>query len=196
MTIPFDPPTLEDVFRKYRDFVYRICFRYFRNPNDAEDVTQDVFLKIHRRLPEFRGESALTTWIYRIAANCCIDVLRAHKVHASLDDTDLSSVVSANIGSHGSSSLARIDLGRILENIDSRTREILFLTLAEGCGHEEVGEIVGLTKSAVSKIVVRFQNKMQTQKKAWLVELFHVKAKPNLQSLKHDLPLVAQKERV
>ncbi|HKP94116.1 MAG TPA: hypothetical protein VJ385_00025, partial [Fibrobacteria bacterium] len=71
--------------------------------------------------------------------------------------------------------LARIDLGRILEQTDSRTREILFLTLAEGCNHEEAGEVVGLTRWAVTKIVNRFQKKMREQKKIWFAELFHGK---------------------
>ncbi|HKP98335.1 MAG TPA: sigma-70 family RNA polymerase sigma factor, partial [Fibrobacteria bacterium] len=81
-----ETPDLETVFRKYGDFVYRACFRYFRNPSDAEDLAQEIFLKLHKQLREFRGDSALSTWIYRIASNCCIDALRARKTHSSLDN--------------------------------------------------------------------------------------------------------------
>jgi RNA polymerase sigma-70 factor (ECF subfamily) len=165
-------PDLEEVFRKYRDTVYRICLRYFRNRRDAEDLTQEVFLKLHRRLAEFRGEASLTTWIYRIAANCCIDSLRVRKEHSRLEDFDMDENVAFNIGGHGDATLARIDLDRILAQTDARTREILFLSLAEGCSHEEVGEMVGMTKWAVGKVVVRFQKKIQVNKKAWLAELF------------------------
>jgi RNA polymerase sigma-70 factor, ECF subfamily len=175
MTPPAPHPSLEEVFRKYRDFVYRLCLRYCRNPRDAEDLTQDVFIKLHRRLPDFRGNSAMTTWIYRIAANSCIDALRARKDHARIDDLEMDKVVAFNISGHCDAALARIDLERILAQTDAKTREILFLSLAEGCGHEEVGEVVGLTKWAVGKVVLRFQKKIQANKKAWFAELFHLK---------------------
>jgi RNA polymerase sigma-70 factor (ECF subfamily) len=176
-----DALDLEGVFRKYRDLVYRICFRYFRNRRDAEDLTQEVFLKLHRRLADFRGDSALTTWIYRIAANCCIDALRSRREHSRLEDFDLDDTVAFNIAGHGDAALARVDLDRILAQTDSRTREILFLSLAEGCSHEEVGEVVGMTKWAVGKVVVRFQKRIQVNKKAWLAELFH--GKPRAQGI-------------
>lgn len=165
-------PDLEQVFRKYRDLVYRVCFRYFRDRGDAEDLTQEVFLKLHRRLGDFRGDASLTTWIYRIAANCCIDALRTRKEHSRLEDPGMDGNVAFNLEGHGDATLARIDLGRILAQTDARTREILFLSLAEGCSHEEVGEVVGMTKWAVGKVVVRFQKRMQVNKKAWLAELF------------------------
>jgi RNA polymerase sigma-70 factor, ECF subfamily len=170
-------PDLEGVFRKYRDFVYRICYRYFRNRRDAEDLTQEVFLKLHGRLADFRGDSLLTTWIYRIAANGCIDALRARKEHSRMEDLDMDNIVAFNIAGHGEAALARIDLDRILSQTDARTREILFLSLAEGCSNEEVGEMVGMTKWAVGKIVLRFRKKIQVNKKAWLAELFQGKSR-------------------
>lgn len=169
-------PNLEDIFRKYRDFVFRVCLRYFPDRKDAEDLTQEVFLKLHRRLSDFRGDSTLTTWIYRIAANCCIDALRVRKEHSRLDDLDMDRMVAFNLAGHGNESLARIDLSRILEHTDSRTREILFLTLAEGCTNEEAGEVVGLTKWAVGKVVTRFQKKIRENKRAWYTELFNFKS--------------------
>ena len=175
-------PDLKDVFLKYRNFVHRICYRYVRNSRDAEDLSQDVFIKIHRYLPEFRGDSALTSWIYRIAANCCIDALRARKNAGNFDDIDLDTLVASNLSGHENASLAKIDLNRILMQTDAKTREILFLALAEGCTHEEVGEVVGMTRWAVTKTVVRFQRKMQTGKKAWLVELFQPKSGSRIKS--------------
>jgi RNA polymerase sigma-70 factor (ECF subfamily) len=176
-------PDLEAVFRKYGDFVYRTCCRYFRDPADAEDVAQEVFLKLHRRLGAFRGESALTTWIYRIAANTCIDALRSRKSHVEFKEAGMDgmggmdAMVAGNLASgHGDATLARIDLGRILAETDDRTREILFLALAEGCSHEDVGEVVGLSKSAITKIINRFQKRIQTRKRAWFAEIFSTEA--------------------
>jgi RNA polymerase sigma factor (sigma-70 family) len=159
-------PDLESVFRKYRDFVHRICVRYMKNAGDAEDLSQEVFLKLHHRLPGFRGDSQLSTWIYRIAVNCCLDGLRARKARTKFDDIEMDDLVVENISGHGDAALARIDLARILDQTDDRTREILFLALAEGCSYEEVGEVVGMTRWAVAKVVTRFQKKMRPKEAA------------------------------
>lgn len=60
----------------HRDRVLNICYRFLHNREDAEDVAQDVFIEVHRSLPEFRGESRLSTWIYRIAVTKSLDLIR------------------------------------------------------------------------------------------------------------------------
>lgn len=165
-------PELGRLYREYRVYVYRICFRYTRNAGDAEDMSQDVFLKVNRNLPRFRGGSSMSTWIYRIAVNTCIDTLRARKSRVGMEDLPLDAMVEFNLSDHGNASLARIDLGRILAETDPKTREILFMALAEGCGYDEIGEAVGMTGWAVSKIVNRFRQRILERKKAWFAELF------------------------
>src|SRR5689334_5441106 len=59
----------EQVFRLHHRRVYSICLRMSGNPAEAEDLTQDVFLKVFRKLGTFRGESAFTTWLYRLTVN-------------------------------------------------------------------------------------------------------------------------------
>ena len=61
---------------KYQDKVYNQAYRMLGNREDAEDATQDVFLRIYRSIEKFRGESKITTWIYSITSNVCIDRLR------------------------------------------------------------------------------------------------------------------------
>jgi RNA polymerase sigma-70 factor, ECF subfamily len=170
-------PGLEEVFRKYRDTVYRTCLRYLKEPGDAEDLTQEVFIKLHRKLPEFRGDSSLTTWIYRIAVNTCIDFLRTRRTFVEYGDEAALAMLEPNLAPGADAALAKVDLARLLDQTDDRTREILFLALAEGCSYTEVGELVGMTKWAVSKIVVRFQGRVQERKKAWFQELFSKEAK-------------------
>lgn len=165
-------PTLEEIFLKYRDMVYRTCYRYVRDPSEAEDLSQEVFMKVHARLPGFRGDSMLTTWIYRIAVNRCIDHLRERRPMVEYAEKEIDPLVAGHL-SAPDAALARIDLERLLAQTDSRTREILFLSLAEGCNHQEVGEVVGMSRWAVSKIVTRFQARARAGKKAWYRELFH-----------------------
>lgn len=63
-------PSLEELYRSHLDMVFRICSRYTKDRDEAEDLTQETFVLIDRNLPRFRGESRPGTWIYRIATNC------------------------------------------------------------------------------------------------------------------------------
>src|SRR5260370_29796154 len=71
---------------EYNNLVYALIARTVQDRTRAEDLAQDVFLRIHRGLPYFRGEARLSTWIYRIVANVCLQDQRPGPVPVSLDD--------------------------------------------------------------------------------------------------------------
>jgi len=148
--------TLEEVFKKYSGLVYRVCRRYVKNDEEAQDLAQDVFLKLHQKLGSFQGQSSLSTWLYRVSANICLDHIRSRKFKGTLELEDLDEMVSSNLSSSGDAELAKIDLEKILKEVKPKTREILFLVLAEGLSYNEAGEMVGMAKSAVAKQVTRF----------------------------------------
>lgn len=151
--------TLEDIYRKYLDRVFRICSRYCRDRESAEDLTQEAFLCIDRKLASFRGDSELGTWIYRLTTNCCLDHLRRQKSLDRLYADYLDSLVVRNLNSGGDRVLAKVDLERILSAFRPGVREILFLTLAEGLSYREAAEVLNLSKDAVAKTVLRFLKK-------------------------------------
>lgn len=68
-----------DIYNEHHRRVYNFCLNYLQNLEDAEEVTQDVFVKIHLKLDTFNNQSQLSTWIYRICVNCCIDFIKAKK---------------------------------------------------------------------------------------------------------------------
>jgi len=72
-----DEQALSDLVDAYGTKIYQLAFRYLRNKEDAEEVAQDVLLKIHRKVGEFRGDSALSSWIYRITFNAAMSKLRS-----------------------------------------------------------------------------------------------------------------------
>ena len=82
----------KDVFNqlleRYEKKVYNLAYRMLSNREDARDITQEAFLKAYFALPNFRGDSALATWLYRIATNLCLDLLRQRKnnIAFSLDE--------------------------------------------------------------------------------------------------------------
>lgn len=73
------PARFRDVYEMYSDMVYNLCLNYLQNREDAEEATQDVFVKVYDKLSAFRSESSLKTWIYRIAVNHCHDKVKSRK---------------------------------------------------------------------------------------------------------------------
>jgi RNA polymerase sigma-70 factor (ECF subfamily) len=77
---------LADLVDTYGTKIYQLAFRYLRNKEDAEEVVQDVLLKVHRKVREFRGDSALSSWIYRITFNTAMSKLRSGEYKRSQDE--------------------------------------------------------------------------------------------------------------
>jgi RNA polymerase sigma-70 factor (ECF subfamily) len=67
---------LEHIYFQYNKRVYNTVLSYVQNIEDAEEITQDVFLEVYRSSENFKGESSLSTWIYRIAINKCLDFIK------------------------------------------------------------------------------------------------------------------------
>ena len=78
----------KSLVKQHNDKVFQICYGFLRNREDAEDVTQEVFLEIFKSVPLFRGDSALSTWIYRIAVNRSLNLIKKNKVKQLFDSID------------------------------------------------------------------------------------------------------------
>jgi RNA polymerase sigma-70 factor, ECF subfamily len=74
----------------HKNFVFAVILRSIRDPIEAEDLAQEVFLRVYRGLPYFRGDSRLTTWIYRIVRNICVEAGRRRRITIPLDDMPVS----------------------------------------------------------------------------------------------------------
>ena len=75
-----DPSAFDPLFRRHRDRVHQLITRIVADPDDAMDMTQDVFLKAYQGLAQFNGKAKFRTWLYRIAVNCSIDYMRRKAV--------------------------------------------------------------------------------------------------------------------
>jgi len=78
-----DENAIREVAEAYGSKIYQLAFRYLRNKEDAEEVTQDVLYKVHRKIDAFRGDAALSSWIYRITFNTAMSRLRTAKYQRS-----------------------------------------------------------------------------------------------------------------
>jgi RNA polymerase sigma-70 factor, ECF subfamily len=75
-----DPQAFDRLVERYQRDVYRLCYRYVNNHFDASDMSQEVFLRAYKALGKFRGDSAFSTWLYRIAVNTCLNFRTARRV--------------------------------------------------------------------------------------------------------------------
>lgn len=95
-----DESALRDLAEAFGSKIYQLAFRYLRNKEDAEEVTQDVLFKVYRKVGDFRGDAALSSWIYRITFNASMSRLRTAKYQRTQND-ELS--ITASEGEDGAS---------------------------------------------------------------------------------------------
>jgi RNA polymerase sigma-70 factor (ECF subfamily) len=159
-----DLSAFEELYRQHAGRLYSVACRMVGNPSDAEDLLQEIFLAAHRKLDSFRGESALGTWLYRLAMNLCLDHLRSKtarsgQLTSALDDER----ELAAAGSHAlaDQALTRMDLERALAQLPEGCRAAFVLHDIEGLEHREVAEALGIaegtSKSQVHKARLRLR---------------------------------------
>jgi RNA polymerase sigma-70 factor (ECF subfamily) len=81
-----DEGAVEELVREYRPRVYQLALRYLKNPADAEEATQDVLLKAYQKIGHFRGDAALSSWLFRIAFNTAMSRLRNFRQFERIDE--------------------------------------------------------------------------------------------------------------
>jgi RNA polymerase sigma-70 factor (ECF subfamily) len=157
-----DSGAFEELYKQHAGRLYNLAYRMAGGASDADDLLQDIFLLAYRKLGSFRGESSLATWLYRLAMNHCLDVLRSRQSRMgqqtdSLDDDGAGQVAS----SPPLSAVNRIDLERAIETLPPACRAAFLLHDVEGFGHQEIGDILGISegtsKSQVHKARLRIR---------------------------------------
>lgn len=148
-------PRIEDLYKAHASSLYWICMKYVKNKEDAQDMVNQAFLKVQENLSGFRGQSQVHTWMYRIAVNQCLDLIRRRKFH--LADTDWEDAADLLPVETENANDARMLLERLMEKADPETREIVFLLYLEGLTQEEVVAKLGISRTTVHRKVVAFK---------------------------------------
>jgi RNA polymerase sigma-70 factor (ECF subfamily) len=133
---------------RYQRDVYRLCYRYVNNHEDANDLAQEVFLKAWRAMGRFRGDSSFSTWLYRIAVNACLNFRAARRPAAQeLPEAipDPRAGAAAWVESDEQARQVRAAVARLPE----RQRATLILKIYHELTHEEVAEILGSSVGTV-----------------------------------------------
>jgi RNA polymerase sigma-70 factor (ECF subfamily) len=159
-----DLSAFEEVYRVHASRLYNLTWRMLNDPADAEDALQEVFLQAFRKIGTFKGESALATWLYRLAMNHCLDRLRSR----STRDRRHTESMDANPGPRGEARVAgreiavsRIDLERAIAKLPEGARAAFLLHDVEGFDHREVGAILGMSEGTSKSQVHKARMKLR-----------------------------------
>ena len=160
-----------EIYRRHAGRLYSLAYRMVGNAGDAEDLLQEIFMQAHRKLSSFKGESALVTWLYRLAMNHCLDHLRSKATrmrHAtgSLDAEGGPPTPAAPAGAV-ELTVSRLDLERAIAGLPEGCRAAFLLHDVEGFEHREVAAMLGIaegtSKSQVHKARLRLRETLRAR---------------------------------
>lgn len=158
--------TFDQIYHEHIDLVFNLCLNYLQNQQDAEEVSQDVFVKVHDQLPKFQGRSSIKTWMYRIAINQCLDFLKARKrkkrfgFHISIfDAADGYSLPVLSAFDHPGILLedkeATEQILKQINALPTKQKTALLLKSIDGLPQREVAEVMDMSEKAVESLLSR-----------------------------------------
>jgi RNA polymerase sigma-70 factor, ECF subfamily len=165
-----DERAFDVLVARFERRVYAICYRYFRDPADAEDAMQDAFVALLRRGHTFTGASSFSTWMYRVATNACNDLARKRARRPQRDGTDVAGLpdhlplVDGVEEQLGAGSLGP-ELVAALRALDPASAEAVVLHDVYGVGYAEIaarsGVAVGTVKSRIHRAHARLAERIE-----------------------------------
>ena len=163
---------------RYWGRIYAMVHQLLRNPEDAEEVTQDTFIRAHRGLVNFRGESAFSTWLYQIATNLARNRYwywwrRRRDKTVSFDqpiggdnETTLAEVIPAELETPEDATITQEFVNRIAEcmcKLSPKHREILVLRNVKNLSYEEIAEILHISVGTVKSRIARARESLRAK---------------------------------
>ena len=162
-----DAEAFEEIYHRFATMVFNLALRMAGTVEEAEDLTQEIFLRIYRHLAKFNGRSTLKTWIYRITLNHCRSKLGRRKVPtrplAEENDGEGAELVDERRGPE-EDALARDAsrrVARALRGLKPRFREAVVLRDLEGLSYEEIAEVLEIRIGTVRSRIARGRDRLR-----------------------------------
>src|SRR5262245_8856463 len=147
-----DMTAFDELMIRYERQIYRICYRFVENRDDALDLAQEVFIKAFEHLPGFRKESSLKTWLYRIAMNHCINHVKKHS-QEFVEVNEYTGSIRASVQSELEEREKREHFRRLVKQLPPKQKAILELRINEQLSYEEIAKISGRSVSTIKASV-------------------------------------------
>jgi RNA polymerase sigma-70 factor (ECF subfamily) len=147
-----DMTAFDEVMIRYERQIFRLCYRFTRNPDDARDLAQDVFVKAFEHLSGFRRESSLKTWLYRIATNHCINHVKTNS-REFVEVTESTGKTHATIQDQLEEDEQRRHFRSLVGQLPPKQRAILELRIQEQLSYEEIARMSNRSVSTIKASV-------------------------------------------
>ena len=153
-----DMAAFEEIYQRHHRRVYSVCLRMLQNATEAEDLTQEVFIQLYRKIGSFRGDSAFTTWLHRMTVNQVLMHFRKRSVKYEKTTEEGETPTQVVVGTENHQKMPIVDkiaLDNAISQLPPGYRSVFVLHDIEGYEHEEVAKIlgcsVGTSKSQLHK---------------------------------------------
>jgi RNA polymerase sigma-70 factor, ECF subfamily len=139
------------IVERHRRSVYQVCYRFVNNHEDASDLAQDAFVRAWRGLKNFKGESALATWLYRIAVNVCLNRVSAKTIATEpIESTEHVADVRTEGAQHAMIREERaVAVRKAIAELPKKQRATLILRAYHDMSHQQIADILGSSVGAV-----------------------------------------------
>ena len=155
-----DSDAFEALYREHSPRLYALARRMTGSSPESEDLLQEIFLQVHRKLDSFRGDAALGTWLYRLAVRQCLDFLRSRQGRmraASSPIEDEASYMPSTRETPG----ARIDIDRAVARLPDGCRIAFVLHDVEGLEHKQISDMLGMSEGTSKSQVFKARMKLR-----------------------------------
>lgn len=151
------------LYSTYYQYVFSLCIKYTKNDAIAKDLTHDTFLKVHHHLGKFKRQSKYSTWIYRIAVNCCLDHLRNTKRRLLLLEEPKNHLWD-QVHQTETETFSKAILRHELNRFPKTTQEVLYMRYVLGLNQSEIANKLGVSRVAITKRLQNYHRKRQKNK--------------------------------
>lgn len=161
-----DTAAFEQLITPYEQLVWRVCWHYTHHLEDAKDCAQETMVKAWRCLHQYRQDCSLESWLYRIAASCCVDFLRRKKRHAADSADELAETGFDPVDPNPlpeEKAVQREEKARLhqaLEQLPEDMRMALILSAVEGRRYEDIARMTGVATGTVKSRINRARQKL------------------------------------
>jgi len=152
---------MEDLFETYYMTVYRLAYKWCGIKEDAEDIAQEVFIKLVKKLNTFSQKSSFKTWLYRIVINTAKDFARQRATKWAYESAFIHQQRSTNPGHIEKDRLITIRLFADIHKLPEKQKEAILLVFGEGLSHKEAAQIIGCAETTVSWRIHQARKKLK-----------------------------------
>jgi len=161
-TLKGDQSAYGQLVSKYQNYMYTVCLKMLKSKTDAQEATQDTFIKAYRKLTDYKDASKFSSWLYKIAYRTCLDVIRKRKQTIDLDEINYSLADETTADGNYERNELQQQLRNAIDQLNPKEAGLITMFYLEELSIKELAENSGMQLSNVKVILFRARKKLAT----------------------------------